>query len=547
MGTSSPKSLQSQQDAAEGSQAAAFPTVQKPAPSLKQSNDALPCEWTRVGGSKNTLSRPLRGFELIINLLEEHNDGNCQLTAYIAMSSNLSTASTIARFDAAWYRTRLALPMLGVKLPSDALGTAVFEPFTSLADVQAWVEETALVIDDGRSLERVARDLKSEKMQSKDRLPRMHLVVRDGQIEGAAFQCSHVLSGHYILTVYDEFAKQMVRGECELGLTANVTSREEAEEVKRRLPVSTHWAYEQSVVRGKLPEPTAEELETLLRKQAVEAEKATSGRSIGLPVRSDWKDLTSSPREIQRVLRVEALPGIKKALKAKRLTLTTALFACIVAASAEASSPQVQKEADGVECLFSTHTGRWLHPDGVQGGGPITMGVIPASIWIDGQVATNGQLASSLPNLAASTPSSLHQLASTLQRNQNDALSSVHMMKRLDESSTQVFQSTQMGQRGLPAEIPGISKPTLTSQGEFVIGPRYESGETFINYDEAHYGGRHTAPSCCFAMNVFRGHLRVQCLFDERYFEQERVDKLMDRVLELFTDQLACGDKEARL
>ncbi|CAO1637607.1 unnamed protein product [Parajaminaea phylloscopi] len=489
-------------------------------------------EWTQV--SPHRLQRKLRGFELIINLTEHYNDGNCQLICATTLETDLRPAELEARARAAWLCTRQKIPLLGVALYGDQLDVAVFEALQTLSEAESWADSTCHLVEAGISLEEVTRRCKTAAMDDKTgKMIQMYLVARPSKGPmGIVLHTSHVLNGHFLLKIFEAIGHELTQGKGH----EDISSSFEAEDVKAilpKLPVSAVHAYE-----CQYSEPTAEET-GVLAQQEREAASRSSKSSVGIPVRHDWQQRSSIMRDHTVRLDSAILANIKAGLKRQKLTLTTALFACITAASAQVSHDQDMR-SDGAHLLFSLHTKRWFPPDDALGH-TVSMGVVPASLWLDSSNASRGSLRSR-------SRTELATLAHEIQDLQSREVDSPHVINHLDAGSRSIYTSV-LAKDDMPAAVPHVSKPTLTSQGVLELQEFYSDeydGGSWLRFSNFEYGGRHSDPSVCFALQVFRGELRVIALWDEKFFDTTTVHTLLADVVSLFL-LLACGSEQKRL
>ena len=70
---------------------------------------------------------------------------------------------------------------------------------------------------------------------------------------------------------------------------------------------------------------------------------------------------------------------ILTSLKRHKLTLTSAFYACICSAIAQAHATGHE---EGAHLLFSAHARRWVPTDGEGGTPPVTMAIVPGGAWI---------------------------------------------------------------------------------------------------------------------------------------------------------------------
>ncbi|PWN18541.1 hypothetical protein BCV69DRAFT_278948 [Microstroma glucosiphilum] len=489
---------------------------------------SLPSEWRKDGDG--SLSRRLKGFEVVINMIEFHQSGNCELIITGDLESSMTPDELEHSIYPAWVKTRQQHPMVGVRLPSDDLSNAVFAPFETALDAQEWCEQTIVIAKDDLTMREVADRCKATPLdRNTGRLPQIHLVSRPfSGTQGIVLHSSHVLSGHFVMTILEEIARQLVQDDCTGGVQG-VFRKEVPEDLIERLPISAVYAYEQA---SHIPTPTQQDISSLAARQAQNAQVAMERVSVGPSVRDDWHGQNSRMQSYFKDFPQSTLASLKAAMRQDRVTMTAAYWACIILASLDFSTAEQLQKANGVECLFSTHTRRWFQSPNTA---PITMGVIPSSFWLD-----KGELEGQ-----AKDRKMLTRVAQRVMTAQEAAIESVHILKQIDTSTRALYETTtQNGTRPMPSPQPDISKPTLTSQGIIELpewyGTDIASGEEsnksrWLRYTDYRYGGRHTDPSICFALLVFRGKLRVQALYDEKYFEKERAEAYISRTVELLT------------
>lgn len=402
-----------------------------------------------------------------------------------SIQSNLSQVALEERVEAAWLKTRQEIPMIGVALLGSQLSQATFEALVTPTAAQDWLHNTCHTVSDGTSFEELHHRRTMIPLDDQSgKLPEVHVVTRPRTgLRGFVIHSSHVLNGHFILRIMDSFGRHLV----EVGSVrsfADVFQPEEIGSVQVRLPISTSYAYKQ-----KFGQPTEEELAQVLLEQSTAAERGNK-KSVGLPVRSDWRQQKSFMHSYGARIDPIQLAVLKQNLKAEGLTMTTAFFACITAAAARASE-EAHTSPEGAHLLFSLHTKRWLKP-GEGNGAVASMGVVPASVWLDGS-SQDKQKA-----LRARSREELVVLAREIQHQQTSEISSVHVLKCLDDSADALYQATDCGRSPLPTTFPSVSKPTLTSQGLIDLGHHFgdtTKKDTWLDFETYAYGGRHTDPS----------------------------------------------------
>lgn len=407
------------------------------------------------------------------------------------------------RHQAAWWRTRGIRPVAGVAFD---LEQAAFEPHGTVEAAKRWAARTCQV---------AAKTTVSDVYLARSRqlnTPTMTLVIDPVRgCRGCVFKVSHTLIGHEGFRILQEFITQLARPENELGIDAVFLS-ETVSDVGPRLPRSLSHAY------SLRHQPTQQELQGVLQVcQRAQARWARS--SIGIPVHQDWQSRPTRVHNKVVTFEPDETLAAFKCLKQLGITLTTAFFACITSGIAQTFGTG---DEEGAHLVFSGNARRWLDTDGRDGRGPVTMGIIPAGMWID----------ASRVDIRAKNKQGLKRLAKAIEQAQEQDLASPHIIAVYDQVAPDLAKS--MGELRGPSSVPPVSRPTLTSQGQFVDNRPVRPGHDPIRMVEFNTGGRNTDPNVCFALNSFRDELRFNLLFDERFFVQDDVMQLAYVVSGLF-------------
>lgn len=407
-------------------------------------------------------------------------------------------------------------PVIGVDFD---LKNVSFTPQTTLEAAKKWAAHTAPV-----ATKTTVHDVYLAASRKPSDATTMTLVVDPARnARGYVLNLSHTLASQAGYEIMQEYMTQLALTDSELGLDAIFTP-ETVAGARPRLPQSLCHAYARHY------QPTPQDLQEVMRNQE-EAQARWARSSVGIPVHPDWQNRPS--RIHTKVLTFEPWETLaaRKCLKQMRLTLTTAFFACITSAIAN-TFPTGEEE--GAHLLFSGNARRWLDFDG-DGQGPVTMGIIPGGMWIDGREA----------NVRATDKQGLIRLAKAIERAQDRDFASPHIIALWDQMAPALAQA--MGAPQVPAATPMIGRPTLTSQGIFDDNRVAKPGVDAMRMADCNSGGRNTDPGVCFAMNSFRGELRYNLLFDEKYFVQDDIMQLAYRVSGLFRRLTAEEPVQARL
>ncbi|KAL4987892.1 hypothetical protein BDW68DRAFT_177371 [Aspergillus falconensis] len=497
-------------------------------------------EWKLSG---RNLVRPLRGAELLVRSSEHYCDGNFQLTAKSSIETALTNAQLRRRHQAAWYRTRLILPVIGVEFPT--LSHASYALHRSAKDAERWTSQTCIVetnttIDDvylARSREK-ASHISMTLVLDPIRGPR-----------GCVLNMSHTLISVDIFLIMQEFIAQLARPDADAGIAAVFSPQSETmHAIIPRLPQSLGHAYSHSHT-GSLGQcqPTPQDLQDALETYQRAQDRWTRS-SIGIPLHPDH---AKRPRAIQnRTICFE--PAESKAafkfLKRAGVSLTAAFFASMTAAIAQryhAPASRDEKlglEPEGAHLLFSAHGRRWVDTSAASGHGPVTMPIIPSSTWVSARDV----------NLRPRSQRGLLRLAAAIEEAQNEDLVSPHIIPVFDQLAPEIITALADAHTlpNSPPPPPGRGRPTLTSQGQFSNArDRDRARRTVYTEDDAdavhmtdfNTGGRTTDPTVCFALNSFRDELKFNLLFDEKYFELTEVMLLGYEVAGMFRRLVGVG------
>lgn len=432
------------------------------------------------------------------------------------LETPLSCEQLKRRHQAAWWRTRRALPVVGVAYPT--LDQAAIELHQTADDARRWTAQTCLVADNTT----VSDVYLARSRTQTEALTTMTLVVDPIRgARGCVLNMSHTLMSLDIFKILQEFMLQLARPENELGIDA-VFSPETPSNTTSRLPQSLSHAY--ALRHQPAPHDLQEAFATHQRSQ-----ERWSRPTIGIPLHPDHqhrpsrihnKTITFEPSEAKTAFRF---------LKQSGVSLTAAFFACMTSGIAH-SFPSTNAYPEGAHLLFSGNGRRFIPVTASNGQGPISMPIIPASMWIDEKDV----------NLRPTSPRGLLRLAHAIEEAQNQDLASPHIIAVWDQMGPALAKALEDAYSvpGGPPP-PSVGRPTLTSQGQFncdlgnrttttttATGSEASPGETEtdrIRMSDFNSGGRSTDPSVCFALNSFRDELRFNLLFDEKFFDQHDV------------------------
>ncbi|RDW93017.1 uncharacterized protein DSM5745_00339 [Aspergillus mulundensis] len=467
-------------------------------------------EWKLSG---TCLVRPLRGAELLVRSSEHYCDGNFNLTTKATISSTLTDAQLLRRHQAAWYRTRLVHPVIGVHFPT--LEQASYALHQTASEAKQWTQQTCLV-----ETKTTVNDVYLARSRAKMGAISMTLVLDPARgPRGCVLNISHTLMNADFFVIVQEYIAQLGNTENERGVEGIFNpTLETVQSISPRLPQSLSNAYTRLT-----PSPTPQDLQDAMH--AYERAQARWTRpSIGIPLHPNHARRT---RHIQNKT-IAFEPSESRAafsfLKESGLSLTAAFFASMVAAIATRYPATPEEQIDGAHLCFPVHGRRRLDTDATEdGAGPVRMPIIPCSAWVSSHEA----------DLTPTSQKGLMRLAAQISRAMNDEVSSPHVIAVFEQLGPEMARAIADASTA-PPEPPAAGcsaargRPTLTSQGQFsnardrlaqtqtkADGENGEGGTAMSDFNS---GGRTTDPSVCFALNSFRDELRFNLLFDERFF-----------------------------
>ncbi|KAL4738511.1 hypothetical protein BDV11DRAFT_170933 [Aspergillus similis] len=496
-------------------------------------------EW-KLSGRK--LVRPLRGAELLVQYSEHYCDGNFQLTVQSSIETPLTNAQLRRRHHAAWYRTRLIHPVIGVEFP--ALSHASYALHHTAKEAEHWASRTCIVETNS-----TINDVYLARSREKASRISMTLVLDPIRgPRGCVLNMSHTLISVDIFLIMQEFIAQLARPDAEAGIAGVFSPEAETmHAIIPRLPQSLGHVYSHPHTGGPgQRQPTPQDLQDALDTYQ-RAQDRWSRSSIGIPLHPDHatrrravqnKTISFEPAESRAAFRF---------LKQAGVSLTAAFFASMTAAiaqrypyhapgSASASASRTEElelEPEGAHLLFSAHGRRWLDTSAANGRGPVTMPIIPSSAWVSAKEV----------NLRPRSQRGLLKLAAAIDAAQNEDIASPHIIPVFDQLAPELVTALANAHTppSTPPPPPGRGRPTLTSQGQFsngrdrqtAMGPHRDEADA-VRMTDFNTGGRTTDPTVCFALNSFRDLLRFNMLFDEKFFDVTEVMLLGHEVAGMF-------------
>ncbi|KAK8141669.1 hypothetical protein G3M48_010103 [Beauveria asiatica] len=467
-------------------------------------------EWD-LDSVTGQITRKLRGAELIVRASELTNNGNFQLNLLGEFETSIPKSELRKRCQTAWWLTRQTLPLIGVTL---GLELAFFKPIQSVDDAKRWISETC-VFETNATCEEV---LLKQCRQASD-VTKLTVILEpwSGRL-GCVLNMSHTLTSLDVYQIIDSFVGNLSARECDVDLEQ--TFSPETATLATRLPQSLGQAYANQHP-AMVTEAEREEAWRIYE----HAQERWQRSSIGIPVHPDHGSRPSLIHNEQVIFTAAEVKAALAAAKMQGVSITALFFACMTAGIKARYSDGSE---DGAHLVFSGNGQRWLDIRASDSQAPVGMSILPGALWLDQADMSTGQV----------KPSDVLEMARKIQALQNQDLVSKHIIAVYDELAPTAFRMA-MESRHQPRAVPRVCRPTLTSQGEFA---KHASAARVSNDAGArkakllHFrtGGRNTDSSVCFALYSFRGDMRCNTLFDEKFFDRDEVVGLMDAIMVLF-------------
>ncbi|KAJ1026684.1 hypothetical protein NDA13_004057 [Ustilago tritici] len=524
--------------------------------------------WREV--STNLAKRPLIGVEKLLNYAEYYQNGNFQLSIAMIFETNLLPETLRQRFGLALWIVRGFLPELGtwtVGTKQDSsldLDHATFAAIQTVEDAQKWIDETALLVEDGTTVEQVIDRTSNQRIEPIGKQFRAYLVSnpREGT-PAVIINASHVLNGHRMLFQGCAIVQALVDGRLAALSEANPDPRSALESIFApedlsgllgKLPISLNTAYEDKFKLGEAEiEAGLEKLGERLRNGA----QSTIGiPRFEQPLSKPLYSLGMLNGERMTMLNLRRQIGasehrmLHQAYKKRGSTLPSFVYACIVNSIDRRFKANTAEEGEipGAHLVYSAHANRWLPQETFMNRSPVNMGVVMASGYIVPEELRSKQRGRKL------NEEEIFQLAKAIRAKQEAYLNTPHIISAMaqvgDEVSNLIAETAiKQPEAGTDPYValcensPAICPPTLTSQGDIPIKrlytadgasfepkPKQREGE-YIYFMRGILGGRTTDASVCFAMWTFSGILTLQAHFDSRFFDAKLIDTILDDVI----------------
>lgn len=507
-----------------------------------------------------------------------------QLSLSMIIETSLSPETLRQRFGVAVWMVRGHLPELGTWSVDEATGSSpdldhvTFTAIETVQEAQKWIGETAILVEDGRTIDDVVTLTSNRRIEPAGKQFRIFLVAnpRDGK-PGIVINASHVLNGHRMLIQGCAILRALVDGRLAALFEASPDPRaaleavfvpEELSGLLRKLPISLNTAYNDKY------KPGPEQLEAGMNKFS---ERITNSMmpTIGIPrFESPDKDpkhtlgqVNGQPLTMLNLRRkIDAAEHrlLHQAYKKRGSSLPSFVYACIVNSidrRCNASTAQ-DGETPGANLAYSAHGSRWFPAETFMSRSPVNMAIVMGSGYVAPHELRSPQRGSNLSG------DELFALAKTIRNKQDAYLNDPHIISATEQVCSDVaamVQDTAIKQRQAGTEMhvalcensPAICPPTLTSQGEVRIkrfytaeGASFEARpvqpqEEFIHIADGSVGGRTADASVCFAMYSFAGSLTLQAHFDSRFFDAKLIDAILDDVwsqLRAVATDVSAGD-----
>ncbi|ATY65125.1 hypothetical protein A9K55_004920 [Cordyceps militaris] len=466
-------------------------------------------EWS-LDLATREISRKLRGAELIVRAAELTNNGSFQLNILGEFETSIPKAELRKRCQTAWWLTRQSLPLVGVTLGSDE---AFLKLLQSVDDAERWISETCL-FEDNVTCEEV---LLKQCRQISDVTTLTVILEPSSGRQGCVLNISHTLTSLDVYRIIDSFVSNLSARECDADFAQSFSP--ESATLLPRLPQSLSHAY----TSQNADVTAAQRAEAMTIYERAQARWARP--SIGIPIHAGHHTRASLMHNEHVPFPAALVAAALAAAKQHGVTLTALFFACITAGiQARYDGPPNGDEADGgAHLVFSGNAKRWAAIRASERHAPVGMSILPGALWLDRAELCAGPAAAQ----------NVFALARTIQARQQQDLASQHIIGVYDELAPRAFQAA-MGSSTPPPAVPAVSRPTLTSQGEFAKQAARGAAAARARLVHFRSGGRNTDPNVCFALYSFRGDMRCNLLFDGKYFDRDDVVGLMDNIMALF-------------
>ncbi|KAM3513800.1 hypothetical protein MY11210_002525 [Beauveria gryllotalpidicola] len=468
-------------------------------------------EW-QLDLATGQITRKLRGAELIVRASELTNNGNFQLNILGEFETRIPKDELRKRCQTAWWLTRQTLPLIGVTL---GLEQAFFKLIHSVDDAKLWISETCR-FENNVTCEEVL--LKQCRQASDVTKLTVILEPSSGRL-GCVLNISHTLTSLDVYQTIDSFVSNLSARECDVDLEQ--TFCPETATLATRLPQSLGQAY-----ANQHPAAITEAEREEARRIYEHAQERWKRSSIGIPIHPGHRTRPSLIHNEQVIFSAAEVKAAFAAAKMQGVTITAMFFACITAGIKARYSDGSE---DGAHLVFSGNGQRWLDIRASDSQAPVGMSILPGALWLDQADIDVGEV----------KPRDVLDMARKIQTLQNQDLVSKHIIAVYDELAPTAFQMA-MESRHQPPAVAGVCRPTLTSQGEFAKQQKSaarvsnDAGAPKAKLVHFRTGGRNTDSSVCFALYSFRGDMRCNMLFDEKFFDRDEVVGLMETIMILF-------------
>lgn len=520
--------------------------------------------------SLNVVRRPLIGVEKLLNYAEYYQNGNFQLTVAMMFDTNLAPETLRQRFGLALWIVRSFLPELGtwtVCSSSDSkldLNFATFEAIQTVEEAQKWIDDTAILVEDGTTVQEVVDFLSNHRIEPVGKQFRVYLVSNPREGERAiVMNASHVLNGHRLIFQGCAIVQALVDGRLTAMMQEHADPRaaleavfvpEDLSRLTRKLPISLNAAYTEKF------QPGEAEIEAGLEKLGVRLNNCAQP-TIGIPrfpapakePEYSLGTVNGQPMtmlNLRRQISAAEHRSLAKAYKKRGSTLPSFVYACIVNSIDRRCKADTSEDGEppGANLAYSAHASRWFPQETFMSRTPVNMAIVLGSGCVSPEELRSKQRGREL------NEDELFALAKTIRTSQEAYLDTPHIISSMEQVADDIsalVAETAIKQReagtdlyvALSENSPAICPPTLTSQGDVPIkrlyttdGASFDSkpakpeGE-YIYFERGIVGGRTTDASVCFAMWSFAGILTLQAHFDSRFFDAKLIDTILDDVI----------------
>lgn len=493
-----------------------------------------------------------------------------QLTIALLFETSIASETLCERFPLALWSVRSQLPELGTwTVTNDQsaeldLDHALWQPIRSLEQAQQWLHDTAVVVNDGTTVQQMVDRLSNRRIEPVGKQFRVYLVCDPLYgAPGLIVNASHALNGHRALfqgeMIFQALLDPRITGTLRqhpdsTSALAAIFKPEELSESLPKLPQSLNTAYADRFQPGaseiaagfhKVGEKLANGAQPSIGIPRFQVPSGTPAFSLGMHDGTPMSMLNLRSR-----IKAADNQSLKRACKKYGASVPSLVYACIVNSIDRhcGSSTGSDGAALGANLAYSAHASRWMPAETFMERSPVNMAIVLGSGYLSPEELQPGQRGSDLGETG------LFALARTIRQKQDDFLDTPHIIGAMpdlgDQVSSQLAEAAERQREAgtdwrlaLSENSPAVCPPTLTSQGVIPVKRFYtaqgasnklqlgQPTEEYLEFVDICSGGRTTDASVCFAMFTHAGALTLQAHFDSHFFDAKLVRNILDDVV----------------